>query len=373
MPNYPAGKVFPDYERRYRMRERIDGVNVMRTWVYAGTGKSPFVRLANYLSFTFTALLAAMTGPRPDMLFVESQPLSLGLVAVLMKWMRGVPYIYNVPDLQIDVAKQVGFMRNPFVLRLAMLMENLFLRESWKVATVTQGFIDHFSERGVPRAQTTFLPNGADSDFLRPQPPSDALLERWNLRGKKVFVYVGTHAYYHGLDTLLEAATLLRDRSDIVILMIGDGPERGRLKQISADRELGNVIFGESPYSEMDQLYSIAYASLATLRKMNVAQGMRLSKVFPSLSCAVPVIYSGAGEAADLLQSNRCGLVVSPEEPALLAQAISNLASEPALRLAMGCAGRAMVEKDYSWSTIVGRWLTEIGMCSHPVFPTAAE
>ena len=68
-----------------------------------------------------------------------------------------------------------------------------------------------------------------------------------------------------------------------------------------------NVIFGESSYEEMDQLYSIVYSSIATLRNMDVAKGMRLSKVFPSLSCGVPVIYSGVGEAAELLELNRCG------------------------------------------------------------------
>ena len=343
------------------MREEIDGIAVRRTWVYAGTGKSASIRLANYLSFTCTALLATLTGPRPDVMFVESQPLSLGLVAILMKWLRGVPYIYNVPDLQIDVAQQLGFMRNRSLLRFAAALENFFLHQSWKISTVTHRFIEHFHNRGLPRTQITFLPNGADTEFLKPQPPSRALLDRWRLHGKKVFLYVGTHAYYHGLDTLIEAATLLRERSDIVFLMIGDGPERARLKQLSVDRGLTNVIFGQSPYEEMDQLYSIAYASVATLRKMDVAQSMRLSKVFPSLSCAVPVIYAGVGEAAELLEAHKCGVVVEPEEPALLAQAISRLASDQSMRHAMGCAGRAFVEREYSWSTIVGRWLEELG------------
>jgi glycosyltransferase involved in cell wall biosynthesis len=188
------------------------------------------------------------------------------------------------------------------------------------------------------------------------------LLDRWGLPGKKVFVYVGTRAYYHGLDTLIEAATLLRDRSDIAFLMIGDGPERKRLKQMSASRGLTNVIFGQSPYEEMDQLYSIAYASIATLREMDVAKGMRLSKVFPSLSCGVPVIYAGIGEAAELLEVNRCGLVVQPEQPALLAQAVSRLASDEPLRDDMGRAGRALVEREYSWSSIIGGWVKELGI-----------
>jgi glycosyltransferase involved in cell wall biosynthesis len=366
MPNYPAGKIFPGYTGRWHMREEIDGIAVRRTWVYAGTGKSASIRLANYFSFTCTALLATLTGPRPDVMFVESQPLSLGLIAILMKWLRGVPYIYNVPDLQIDVAQQLGFMHNRGLLRFAASLETFFLHQSWKIATVTHRFIEHFHNRGLPRTQITFLPNGADTEFLKPQMPSRALLDRWKLHGKKVFLYVGTHAYYHGLDTLIEAAALLRERADIVFLMIGNGPERARLKQVSAHRGLTNMIFGQSPYEEMAHLYSIAYASVATLRKIEVAKSMRLSKVFPSLSCAVPVIYAGVGEAAELLEAHKCGVVVAPEAPTLLAQAIARLASDPTRRHEMGYAGRALVEREYSWSTIVGRWLAEIG--TSPMF-----
>jgi colanic acid biosynthesis glycosyl transferase WcaI len=361
LPNYPAGKIFPKYVGRWRVREEIDGVPVQRTWVYAGTGRSAIVRLANYFSFTTTSLLAALTGPRPDILFVESQPLSLGIVGILMKSLRGVPYVYNVPDLQVSVAEQMGFLRNRTLLRIAKALEDFFLRESWTVSTVTHGFIDHFEQRGLPRAQLSFLPNGADTEFLRPQRPSQRLLDSWNLHGKKVFLYVGTHAYYHGLETLIEAAGLLNDPG-ISVLMVGDGPERARLRQLSAEKGLNNVVFGESPYEEMDELYSIAYASVATLRKIGVAKDMRLSKIFPSLSCGKPVIYSGEGEAAELLQHNECGLVVEPENPQRLADAISRLAAEPSLQTRMGLAGRAFVEKEYSWSVIVTRWLSEIGV-----------
>ncbi len=361
MPNYPAGKIFPAYTRAWKRKEYIDGIPVRRTWIYAGTGKSAFIRLANYLSFTMTALFAALFGPRSDVIFVESQPLSLGLVALLMKWLRRVPYIYNVPDLQIDVAKQLGFIRNTAFLRLAQGLENFFLRHAWKLSTVTQRFITHYQNRGLSRDKITFLPNGADTEFLKPLPPCQDLLDRWKLENKKVFLYVGTHAYYHCLDTLIETATLLRNRLDIIFLMVGDGPERARLKKVVAERGLPNVIFGQSPYEEMDRLYSIAYASIATLCRMKVARDMRLSKIFPSLSCAVPVIYSGEGEAADLLTKHNCGIAVSPESPKELKNAIIDLAGDPVKREKMGHSGRKFVESEYSWSIIVDRWLQEIG------------
>jgi colanic acid biosynthesis glycosyl transferase WcaI len=252
-------------------------------------------------------------------------------------------------------------------LRLALGLENLFLRQSWKISTVTHNFISHFESRGLPREQITFLPNGADSEFLSPRPPNPELLKRWGLDGRKVFAYVGTHAYYHGLGVLVEAAKQLRDHDEICFLMIGDGPERPRLQQLCRDLRLTNVVFGQSSYEEMDQLYSIVYSSIATLRNMDVAKGMRLSKVFPSLSCGVPVIYSGVGEAAELIELNGCGLTVEPENAAKLAEAIFDLASHPEKRNQMGRAGRSLVTSEYDWSKIVERWLGEIGMRGIPV------
>jgi len=373
MPNYPAGKVFPEYVGRWRMREKIDGIPVRRTWVYGGTGKSAIVRLATYLSFTATALLSALTGPRPDVLFVESQPLSLGFIGILMKYLRGVPYVYNVPDLQIDVAEQMGFIKSKRFLKIAAALETFFLRQSWTVSTVTEKFVEHFNQRGVPIGQISFLPNGADTDFLKPGEPDRQMMERWGVQGKKVFVYMGTHAFYHGLDTLIEAATRLQDHSDIAFLMIGNGPERARIQQMAADRQLKNVIFGKCTYEEMARLYSIAYASIATLRNIKVAQSMRLSKVFPSLSCQVPVIYSGVGEAAELIRQAGCGVTVEPENPERLAEAILDLANNPAIRREMGRAGRELVVRDYNWSTIVDRWLQEIGASTHEVPVEAAQ
>lgn len=361
MPNYPKGEVFPGYRGKFWMREKIDDTTVKRVWVYPGTGKSPLIRLLNYFSFTFCALVAALFGPKPDVLFVESQPLSLGVVALLMKWVRGVPYIYNVPDLQVDVARQMGFIRNEKFLKLAFWLEQVFLKQAWKVSTVTHRFIQHFQDRGLAREKLTFLPNGADTDFLTPRAPVEDLLDRWGLTGKKVFLYVGTHAFYHGLDTLIHAAKLLENDSDIAFLMIGSGPERPRIIKLAEELEVTNVVFGQSPYLEMGDLYSICYASIATLRNLEVAKSMRLSKVFPSLSCGVPVIYAGIGESVELIRENNCGICVEPENAGLLADAVRRLALDEGVRDHLGDMGRKLVEAEYSWRVIVCRWMQELG------------
>jgi putative colanic acid biosynthesis glycosyltransferase WcaI len=370
MPNYPTGRLFPGYEHRWLVREEIDGIPVTRTAVYARPGKSARVRLANYLSFTASALVESFRH-KPDVLFVESQPLSLGAIALVLKALRGTPYIYNVPDLQIEVARQLGFMQNERFLKIATKLENRCLRSAWKVSTVSEGFIAEFERRGIPRSQLTFLPNGADIADLRPDAPCPELLERWNLHGKTVLLYLGTQAHFHGLDVIIGAAALLRDRPNLVFLFIGDGAERPRLEALARAHALENVIFDQRPPEERRGLHSIAYASLAAIRAMPVTQGMRLAKIFTSLSCGVPVIHAGSGEGASLLEQNGCGVVTPPENPEALAAAIRSLLADPAKRDAMAAAGRALIVREFSWPVIIDRWLAQLGDTSElqPVLP----
>lgn len=360
MPNYPNGVTFPEYRGRWRYEEVMDGVPVHRTWLYAAAGRSSAKRIVNYLSFSATALVATMVSRKPDRLFVESQPLTLGVVALAMKWIRGVPYIYNVPDLQVAVAREAGFLRNRSLLWMMKALEDVSLRQAWSVSTVTDRFVEHLQARGIPRRRISFLPNGADTEWLKPMNPDSELLERWGLHGKKVFTYIGTHAYYHGLETVIEAAALLRERSDIAFLLIGEGPERERMKVLARERELTNVVFGQSAPEELARCYSITFGAVAVLKNLEVARKMRLAKIFPALSCGVPVVFSGAGETAELLERNGAGVTVPAESPRALATAIEELAGDPSRRDALGRAGRQLVEADFEWSVIVDRWLAEL-------------
>tara|TARA_B100000029_G_scaffold485837_1_gene539549 strand:+ start:1277 stop:2506 length:1230 start_codon:yes stop_codon:yes gene_type:complete len=360
MPNYPKGEIFKGYKNKFTKTEIIDGIEIKRMWIYPYNSKSPILRLLNYFSFTFTAVIGILSMQKPDMIFIESQPLSLGITALLMKRLKRVPYIYNIPDLQIEMAKELGYITNGFFLKLSTLFENHLMKHSWKVSTVTNAFAEHLNSRGIEKKKITFLPNGADSDFLKPKSADKRLLSKWRLANKKVILYAGTHTFYNGFDSIIGAADILKDNKDIVFLMIGGGPERKRIMRMVEQKHLDNVIFEQSPYSERPDLYSIAYASLASLKKIPIFKKVRPAKIFPSLSCAVPVVYAGVGEAADLLKKNQCGISVEPENPVALANAISMLVNDPELRNRLGNSGRILIEKQYSWKIIVENWLKNI-------------
>jgi glycosyltransferase involved in cell wall biosynthesis len=233
----------------------------------------------------------------------------------------------------------------------------MLLKSAWKVSTVTHAFVEHFISRGVPAENITFLPNGADTELMKPQPASEELLDRLSLHGKKVIVSVGTMAYYQALDTIVEAAERLASHPEYVVLMVGNGPERERIQALVKSKGLTNVRFPRIPYEQSAELYSIASAAVATFRNVAVASRMRPSKLFPALSCGVPVIFSGCGEAAELIEQSECGIAVPPEDSAALAEAMMKLADNAELRQQMSNNGRLLAEREYSWAGIAERWL----------------
>ena len=361
MPNYPLGRIFPGYRGKLTLREEIDGVPVRRVWLYPAAGRGSLRRLLNYFSFTAMAGLALLFTRRVDLVFVEAQPITLALPAWLLKQVRGIPYIYNTPDLQIEIAEEARWIGLRVLIRLAARLESFLMRHALTVTTVTHAFVDHFVRyRGVPRARMSFLPNGADTEALRPLPPDEAYRELLGVTGRTVFTYAGTHAHYQGLEVIIETAKRLRYRKDIVILMVGQGPMRQTLMEMARQADLDNVLFRDSPFDEMTRLMSITYASLVVLRDMPAAKKMRLSKAIPPLACGVPVIYAGHGETPEILVREGCGVQVEPENPELLAKAMENLADAPDLRRRMGQAARVLAEREFSWRSLVRDWVAQV-------------
>jgi len=361
MPNYPLGAIYPKYRGRITMREEINNIPVQRLWLYPASGKGPIKRLLNYLSFTFAAAIALAITRRPDLVFVEAQPVTLAIPAWILKVARNVPYVYNTPDLQVEHAANDGWITFRWLTRAAALLESKLMRDAACVTTVTHAFIEHFHcQYGIPRERLTFLPNGADTETLKPLPPHQALAERLGVAGKKAFTYAGTMANYQGLEVLVDVAEKLRSRPDIVLLMVGNGPVKERLVKMVDERSLTNIVFGTSPFEEMPQLMSVTTASLVVLRPLEISKKMRLSKAIPPLACGVPIIYAGWGETADVVRQEVVGIAVEPGDANAIARSIEQLADNPSLTRELGARGRRLAERDYSWEFIVADWMRQL-------------
>ncbi len=357
MPNYPRGEVFPEYRGKRLVREEMDGLPVTRTWIYPATGRDVVKRLVSYWSFALSSLPSCMRGAKPDYIFVESPPLFLGLTAYVCSRLRRVKFILNVSDLWPASAKELGIVRSRSLLWFGEHLERFLYRKAYRITAQTDGIRAHVAAI-VGTDKVMLLYNGVDTKDFR---PGAAASVPWVDPNEVTFLYAGTLGYAHCWDVILEAAELLRARQDVVFLLVGDGPEKARLVEQSGLRNLTNIRFVERrPVSEMPALFASCRATVVPLRKGELFKGTRPSKIFPALACETPVIFSGEGESARLLLENRCGIVVPPESAHDFAAAVLRLADHPDEARELGRRGRALVEREYGWDTLVAAWLQEL-------------
>jgi glycosyltransferase involved in cell wall biosynthesis len=264
--------------------------------------------------------------------------------------LRRIPFVFEVADLWPENLIAVGENPKGRAVRVLASTERLLLSRAAKVVTVTEGFREFYLARGVEPKRVAVVTNGVDLVRFQPQPVPSNLAESLGVAGKFVAAYIGTVGINHGLLTVLAAAERLKDRPEIVFLIVGDGAERAWLEADAHRRGLTNVQFlGERPTSEMPQYHALADVLLVLLRDSDYFHRVIPSKIFVAMAMAKPVVLGVRGEAARIVEAAGCGLCVPPENPEALADAVSRAAGLRASGelVEFGRRGREHVERHY--------------------------
>jgi len=363
-PNYPTGIIPAEYQGKFFMKDSHAGIPIYRTWIYPVQRGKFWKRLLNYFSFVFSAMYGVVKAGKADYIFVESPPLFIGLTVFFAKWVKGAKVILNISDLWPESAVSLGLVTNRSVIALTEGLERSMYKTAWRISAQTEGIIKSLKDRGISEDKLVFLPNGVNPDLFAPQAADEALMQDLLLQDKFVILYAGTMGYAHGLEVALQAAKILEEVDpEVVFLFLGDGSEKPRLQEMAQEMKLSNVRWVDfQPITEMRRYYSLAGLTLSTLRRYKLSEGVRPSKVFPGLASAKPLIYVGEGEGAKIVEDSGGGIVLPPEEPEQLARAILELKKDPERCREMGKQGREFVSRHYAWSSIVARWLGELGL-----------
>lgn len=360
LPNYPGGKIFPQYRGRFYCREKIDGVEVHRVWVHAAKGASK-QRLLNYLTFGLACLFALSKTQRPDFILVESPPLLLSIPGFWATKLYKSKMIFNVADLWPEELIELGLIKDKMMIKILSQLEKWSYDVSYKINAVTDGIKIRLVEKGIVESKVLLLPNGADIAMFRPRTPDVQLGNGLGVADKKIILYAGGMGYMHNLEYVLDAAKLLLNRRDILFLFIGEGPKKAKLQGKAEMNSLENVLFLEpAPPEFVARLYSLAAIGLVSVKQLPSFNGVRSAKMLPAMASGVPLIYCGVGEGPQLVEKAKAGLVVEPGNPEALSAAVIRLVDDPKLAQDLGRNGRKFVEENLSWAKLVETWLEEL-------------
>lgn len=345
MPNYPTGRVFPEYRRRFFARENMNGLRVIRTPIYPSKSTSLAVRLISYMSFVATSLLMGtwFVG-KLDVLLVESPPLFLGLSGIPMARLTRSRLVFMVSDIWPDVAVRMGDMISEKQARILEKLEGFIYRRCHCVALTNPGAVEQVQSR-FPDVPCGVISNGVDTTFFRPGLRSEEIRHEFGIQpGQFAAGYCGLHGIFQGLDVVVEAAKRLRDEPRIRIVMVGDGPTKERLVAAATEAGLTNIAFyPHQPKSRMPQILASMDASLIPLAA--ALPGTMPSKVYEAMAAGVPAAVVSGCEAEQLVRRYDTGRLFSPGNAEELAAAIREIANSPDLCRELRANGLALAQR----------------------------
>jgi glycosyltransferase involved in cell wall biosynthesis len=317
-----------------------------------------WARGLNLLTYFAGAAITALFARRPAAVVVETDPFLLPLLGRLLQARHGCRLIVYLQDIYPDVAVATGTVRNRWYIRMLRRWLFAVYRRADRVIVLGEDMRAILTESGVPDDRITTVSNWADTDRIHPVREDNAFRRSEALDGQFVVMYSGNMGLCQNLDNILEAASLLRDRSDIEFVFIGDGASRARLENRARERNLANVRF--RPYQPQSQLaHSLSAADLHLVPLDARLTGCLVpSKLYGVLAAGVPslVVADERCEASRVIRESATGKIVAPDNPQQLAETIAWCAANRGELQQMGRRARLLAERDYDRKTTTDRF-----------------
>jgi colanic acid biosynthesis glycosyl transferase WcaI len=339
-------------------RSHRGDVEVIRVRSTAYDRSRLVLRAANYVTYVLNALRAGLGAERPDVVMTMSDPPFVGNVGQLVARRFRVPFVVISQDVFPEIAVELERLQNPVLLAILRRMIRFYLRRADRVVAIGEAMRRRLEAKGVDAGRLCVIPNWVDTDAISPQPHDNEWSRANDLDGRFVVMHSGNVGHAQDLDSLIHAVTFLRDLDRLVVAIIGSGARYAELVALAEQLETDAVRF--LPYQPRETL-SLSL-SAGDVHFVGLARGLAgyvvPSRIYGVLAAGRPVIASADddSETAETVRSARCGVVVPPGRPDLLAAAIRDAHDGRYDFEEMGTRGREWVEREASRERAVTRY-----------------
>jgi glycosyltransferase involved in cell wall biosynthesis len=341
-----------------RRRGAVDGIDVIEFALNYGNHMGFVQRIGVFIKFAIGSVGVALREPA-DVVFATTTPLTAGIPGIFARWLKRKPFVFEVRDLWPELPKAMGVITNPIVLWLMSVLEWVSYRSADRLVGLSPGIVDGIAARGVNKSRIAMVPNGCDLDLFAS--PEDA----WRPDGVRddqlLAIFTGTHGNANGLDAVLNAAAVLkqRQRDDIRIALVGQGREKPKLKAEAEKRGLENLLFLDPvPKTKLTGLMAGADLGLQVLRNVPAFYfGTSPNKFFDYISAGLPVLNNYPGWLAGLIEKHDCGFAVPPDDAAALAEALIAAADDRTNLAAKGKRARALAQDRFGRAALAQDWV----------------
>ena len=311
-PNFPKGKVYEGYKNKLYQKEEIEGIKVIRVWSYISANEGFAKRIIDFLSFAFMAFWVGLF-KKTDVIIATSPQFFTTWTAETLATLKRKPWVFELRDIWPESIRAVGAISGDSkIFKFLEKLELRLYRRASRVISVTESFKRNLIERGIDGEKVKVVLNGANLERFSKMKKDAALVEKYNLEGKFVVGYVGTHGMAHKLDFILNSWP--KDNPNFHLILMGDGAEKSKLVELAKTLNIPNISFIPSMLKEDVPAYlSLMDVSLVPLKKSDLFKTVIPSKIFENSAMQIPILLGVEGESADIIQKYNAGLCFEPE------------------------------------------------------------
>ena len=327
-PNFPEGKVFEGYQNKWLSKQKIKGISVWRVKTYITANQGFIKRTIDFVSFMVSSMFFGLFVRKVDVVVGTSPQFFTVISAWALAKFKRAPFVFELRDIWPASITAVGAMRGSWIIEILEKLELFLYRQADLIISVTHSFKSELQNRGVSADKIKVVLNGVDLSKYKPLPEKDKeFSEKYHLQGKFVAGYIGTHGLAHALDSIIEAAELLKAEDHIRVVFAGGGADRSRLERLVETKGLSNIVMiPRQPKENMQKIWSLCDVSLVSLRDTPLFSTVIPSKIFESMAMGLPIIISvPEGESTDIIRTQKVGLVIPPENSNSFVKAILKL------------------------------------------------
>jgi len=331
-PNYPIGKIFPDYKNKKNKVEFIDGVKILRTKVFPVAYESIFIRLLNYFTLFITAFFVSFKKRNDfDIIVASSPPLTIGMLGLILSKIYKIPWILDVRDIWPDVAVEAGMLKQGgMTYQLSKKLANYLYNNADHITPVTDIKSTKIGQNNINSSKISVVQNGVDFDLINAAKQKDWCSDL-GLEDKFILSYAGLIGIAQGVNVIIETALQLKEVQELHFLIVGEGVEKQKLQDRARSLKLNNITFLScQPKELIVSLLTSSDIALIPLVSDKLLDAVP-SKLLEAWACKLPVLLIAGGEAADTVLKAGGGIVVAPNDINGIKIAIKKLQDSPEL------------------------------------------
>jgi len=298
-------------------KQNIEGINVVVVGTKYSNKQSYLRRITSFLSFCLLSIYAGLRTKGVDVIYASSTPLTVGITAMVIKWAKHIPFIFEVRDQWPEIPIELNIITNRILIKILLWLEKTIYRNCSSIIALSPGQADGIRavltpdshNRGLTEEKPiTVIPNSCDIDMFRPDIDGSTIRQRMGWEDKLVLLHTGAMGKVNGLDFVINAAERLKDHSNIIFVLIGDGKQKPSLESRVKKLGLTNVeILSSVPKRELSDLYAAADIGLVIIGNFPIIEHNSANKFFDSLSAGKPVLLNYSGWQRKILEDNEAG------------------------------------------------------------------